>query len=501
MASIWILIKWTIRVAAIAVVALGAWLYFAPPDLIRVATAYSAKIVCSNVFVAGRDANSVLAEDVQAPGHPILKFVRVSVDESAGTVKAGLAGIFGNGLATARQGLGCATVPDGDLGKANAALVVQEATTNIAMLWPQGNAISPSQDPAITAILDDPALQGPGMRAIVVAHNGRIIGERYGTGFDQGTPLLGWSMTKTVTAAVIGRLVLDGKLDVSKSGLFPEWNTDSRAKITIADLMAMTPGLEFNEDYGDVTDVTRMLYLEPDMSAFARDKPLTGEIGKVFNYSSGTTVLLSRIWQDALGGAQEALAYPYQALFGPLGMASAVLEADARGTYTGSSYLYATARDWAKFAQMLADGGMANGKQVLTQEFVTMMREPVAASDEGYGPQYGKGQLWLRGPSGTTPDGQDPDTGFVLPPDAFWMRGHDGQSICIIPSRKLVLSFCAWGDAVKTELQTPGACAAVAGRLAIEFRPSRQGRIGKTAAICFNQDLSGGAFKRSLASA
>lgn len=439
MSAIWKLIKWTVRLAVIAVIGLGLWLWFSPPDLIRVATSYSAKIVCSNVFIAGRDAGAVLADDVQAPGHPILKFVRVSVDESAGLVKAGLAGMFGNGLASARQGLGCATVPDGDLGKAAAKLEVPAVAADSTALWPQGNIVAPSQDPAIAAILDDPALQGPGMRAIVVAQNGRIVGERYGAGFSEKTPLLGWSMTKTVTAAIIGTLVRDGKLDLAKANLFPEWGTDGRAKITVADLMAMTSGLEFNEDYGDVTDVTRMLYLEPDMAAFARDKPLAHGINDKFNYSSGTTVLLSRIWQDALGGAQEALAYPHQALFGPLGMTSAVLEADARGTYTGSSYLYATARDWVKFAQMLADGGVASGRQILTPEFAAMMREPVAVSDEGFGPQYGKGQLWLRGPSGTTPDGQDPDTGFVIPPDAFWMRGHDGQAICIIPSKKLVV--------------------------------------------------------------
>jgi CubicO group peptidase (beta-lactamase class C family) len=440
MAGLWKLIKWTLRLAVLAVVALGAWLYVSPPDLIRVATSYSAKIVCSNVFIAGRDAGQVLAEDVQAPGHPILKFVRVSVDEAAGTVKAGLAGVFGKGLALNRAGIGCATVPDGNVSKATMKLDAPASPpADATALWPAGNMVAPSQDPAIDAILDDPALQGPGMRAIVVAHNGRIVGERYGAGFDAGTPLLGWSMTKTVTAAIIGTLVRDGKMDVARAGLFPEWNTDGRAKITVADLMAMASGLEFNEDYGDVTDVTRMLYLEPDMAAFARDKPLSGEIGKKFNYSSGTTLLLSRIWQDALGGAEAALAFPGQALFGPLGMTSAVLEADARGTFTGSSYLYANARDWAKFAQMLADGGMGNGTQILTPEFVTMMREPVAASDEGFGPQYGKGQLWLRGPSGTTPDGEDPDTGFVLPADAFWMRGHDGQAICIIPSKRLVV--------------------------------------------------------------
>ncbi len=440
------LMKWVLRLFVLAVIGFGAWLYVSPPDLIRVAAGYSAKMVCSNVFIAGREGGQVLADDVQAPGHPILKYVRVSVDEKAGTVSAGLAGVFGKGLAVFRPGLGCASVPDGNVegAKAVALKQVEPDAANVDQPWPMGNQVAASQDPAIAAILDDPAMTGPGMRAVLVVQNGRIVAERYGEGFDDKTPLLGWSMTKTVNTAIIGTLVRDGKLALDKADLFPEWKTGNHAAITVADLMAMTSGLEFNEDYGDVTDVTRMLYLQPDMAAFARDKPLVGLTGKKFNYSSGTTVLLSRIWQDALGGADVALAYPRAAMFDPLNMASATLEADAAGTFTGSSYMYATGRDWARFAQMLLDdgkagGGMANGAQILPPEFVAMMREPVAASDTGFGVQYGKGQVWLKGPSGTTPETQDPDLGFVLPADAYWMLGHDGQSICIIPSKKMIV--------------------------------------------------------------
>ena len=180
------------------------------------------------------------------------------------------------------------------------------------------------------------------MRAVVVVKNGRIVAERYGDGFSAKTPLLGWSMTKTVNAAIIGTLVKDGKMAVTNQGLFGPWKADGRAAISLADMMAMSSGLEFNEDYGDVADVTRMLYLEPDMAGFAESKPLTGDVGKVFSYSSGTAVMLSRLWQDAIGDKDKALAWPRTALFEPLGMQSAVLETDEQGTFVGSSYLYAT---------------------------------------------------------------------------------------------------------------------------------------------------------------
>ena len=427
------IVKWLLGLAVLAIAVLFAWLYVAPPELIRVGSGYSAKIVCSNVFIAGRDPNEVLAVDVQAPGHPLLRLMRVSVDKNRGTVSAGLLGFLGKSLAVARDGLGCASVPDGDVGKARRTTVHAEPSAVSAdAFWPEGERVEPSQDPVIAKLLDDAALTGTGMRAVVVVKNGRVVAERYGAGFSAKTPLLGWSMTKTVNAAIIGTLVKDGKIAITDKGLFAPWKADGRAAISLADMMAMSSGLEFNEDYGDVADVTRMLYLEPDMAGFAESKPLTAEVGKVFSYSSGSAVMLSRLWQEAIGDKAKALMWPRTALFEPLGMHSAVLETDEQGTFVGSSYLYATAHDWARFGQFLLQGGVWSGNQVLPAGFVDWMREPAPASKV-----YGKGQLWIEAPG----DEDSPGAGVAagLPRDTYWMEGHDGQTVTIIPSEQLVV--------------------------------------------------------------
>lgn len=423
------IILWLLTLVLAVVVCGAIWLAVAPPALIRVASAYSAKIVCSNVFIAGRDAEQVLADDVQAPGHWLLKYIRLDVDREAKTVSAGLLGIFGRGTAVARDGLGCTSVPDGAIASlAKVSLPPVQAAP--AGLWPEGEEVNPSQDPKIAAILDDAAMAGPGMRAIVVVQNGRIVGERYGAGFDATTPQLGWSMTKSVNAALIGAAVNAGKMTVDMKGFVEGWNGDGRANITVADLMAMSSGLEFNEDYGDVTDVTSMLFLKPDMAAFASDKPLTGEIGKVFNYSSGTATLLSRVWQNAVG-ADTALTWPREMLFEPLGMRSAVLEVDEEGTFVGSSYMYATPRDWARFGQFMLNGGTWNGAQILPPGFVAWMTEDAPASNG----LYARGQIWAVGP------GDDPafEASSGVPVDAYWFLGHDGQSVAVVPSSQLVV--------------------------------------------------------------
>jgi len=115
-------------------------------------------------------------------------------------------------------------------------------------------------------------------------------------------------------------------------------------------------------------------------------------------------------------------------LFKPLGMTSAVLESDPSGTFLGEGFLYANARDWARFGEFLRLNGEWNGEQLLPIGFVDYMRSPVPASDEGRGPVYGRGGVWLA-------LGQ----GFNLPADTFMLQGHLRQVITIIPSRKLVI--------------------------------------------------------------
>ena len=435
MVGVWKVVRWCLLALTLLCGALALWLWLAPPAMLRVAEGYAAKIVCSGVFVAGRDAAEVLRIDVQAPGHPLLTFVTVSVDRDARVVRAGLLGFAGRGLAVARDGTGCASVSDGDLvAAATHRSERPQLPPATPAPWPQGELVG-DFGPGVQAVLRDPALTGPGMRAVLVLRDGRIAGEMYADGFSARTPLAGWSMTKTVTAALIGTLMREGRLGFDDTRLFAQWGMDTRAGISLGHLMAMSSGLAFNEAYGNVSDVTRMLYLEPDMAHFAASQPQVHAAGTKFSYASGTTVLLSRLWQSALGDPAQSLAYPQAALFEPLGMRTAVMEADARGTFVGSSYMHASARDWARFAQLLLDDGVWAGRRLLPAGFVSTLRLPAPAA----GGRYGSGQVWLRGPRGALAPDQDADSGITLPADTFWMLGHDGQSIAVVPSRNLAV--------------------------------------------------------------
>ncbi|CDZ47471.1 serine hydrolase domain-containing protein [Neorhizobium galegae] len=409
-------------VIVVGLLGLGIWLYTSPPELLRVGSGYSAKMVCSNVFLAGRDSSEVLAVDVQAPGHPLLRLMRVSVDRTEKRVHAALLGIFAGNDAVYREGLGCTVVPDGAPAAAVGVPVPAVTPVDSSTPWPEG--VKVESDPSVARLLSDAGLAGPGLRAVVVVKRGRIVGETYSTGFSKDTLLLGWSMTKTVNAAILGTLIRDGKLSLDDRGLFPQWQGNQRGDIRIADLAAMESGLAFNENYGAVADVTRMLYLEPDTANFGADQPLEADPGTRFGYSSGTAVMLSKIWMDRIGDRAAALSYPRNALFGPLGMESAVMETDAAGTFVGSSYMYATARDWARIGLLLARDGVWNGNRILPQGFVSLMHQANATSNG----RYSKMQTWLPGKN-------NPD----IPADAFFLQGHDGQTITVIPSLDLVV--------------------------------------------------------------
>lgn len=418
-------------IVALLVIVAGAavWLAVAPPALLRVGDGYAAKIVCSNVFIAGRDADTVLAEDVQAPGNPALKLIRVSVDREGGVVTARILGLFAPNYAVYRGALGCVSAPDGDLREARSSAMLEDSPVAASNApWPDGNNVDTDAGAPLSAALKNGELAGPGMRAIVVVKDGRIVGEAYGDGFKTTTPLIGWSMTKTVNAAIIGRLMLAGRMSFDDHDLLPQWRGDARAAITLSDLLSMESGLAFNEDYGSVTDVTRMLYLTPDMASLAAAARLAYQPGTHFSYSTGTALILSRIWMDRVPNTNAVVDYPRDALFSPLGMTSAVLETDEKGTFVGGSYLYATARDWARFGQFLLQDGVWNGQRLLPEGFVGAMRTPSAASKGG----YGQVQAWLTGPGGS-------NAAFDLPSDTFWIVGHDGQTIAIVPSANLVL--------------------------------------------------------------
>ena len=422
------ILKWLgLLVVAALVLAVG-WLYFLPPELLRVGTAYAAKIVCSNAFIASRDPAEVLAEDVQAPGHPLLKYVSVARQDDQVTAK--VFGFVAEQTALGRKGLGCAVVADGDIEAARKVALAEVPSTDLSDLeWPLGDQVSrPTSDP-VKSVLADDTLAGPGMRAVVVVKDGRIIAERYGEGFDADTPLMGWSMTKTVTAALVASRVAEGKLAYDQDKLFAGW-TDDRAKIKVSDLLSMQSGLNLEESYGDVNDVTRMLFLEPDQAKFVEGKPLEAPPGTKFEYTTGSAVLLTRLWMNTFTDQQEALAYPRKALFGPIGMMSAVMEADEAGTFSGGSLMYATARDWGRFGLLLVNKGDWNGQQVLPAEFSDRVATATPVSDGVY-----TGGLAWKLASG---DRKGEPTANI-PADTYWAVGHDGQFMAMVPSENLVV--------------------------------------------------------------
>jgi CubicO group peptidase (beta-lactamase class C family) len=423
----WVLksFKFIVALLLLGILGLSGWLAFVRPELLPLVSAYAAKTVCSNVFIARRDAEEVIRTDVQFAERGVTKFMKINVNTSNRRVDAALFGLLAKRYAAYAEGRGCTLVSKEEIPDHTAAPPLRPPTAPDA-LWPTGETAQLSDDRRLRTELNDPILQGPGMRAIVVVHDGRIIGETYGEGFNASTPLLGWSMTKAVNAALVGMAIKDGKLSLDQKSLFPQWAGDARGEISIADLMAMSSGLEFNEDQGFFTDVARMEFLERDAAAFARDLALVAAPGTQFHYGSGSSVLLARIWQNAVGMA--ARNFPRERLFNPLGMTSAVFESDPSGTFLGEGFLYANAHDWARFGEFLRLGGVWNGQSLLQRGFVDYMRSPAPTSDEGHGPVYGRGQLWLA-------RGQ----GFDLPADTFMLEGHLRQVIAVIPSRKLVI--------------------------------------------------------------
>lgn len=402
---------------------------FSTRTLMRIGTGYSAKTVCSGIFVSGRELGDIVANDVVAPGHPLLHLARPTVNTSSKEVSVTIAGApWTRQRAIFRQGLGCTLLPDNQTPRT----VGTKPWAQQNNPGPQVESLTPSSQSFFTASAEvttslRDATTIPGTRAIVVMHKGEIVAEYYAAGFDAEMPLLGWSLAKTVTALLAGILVDESVVSLSDAALFDEWSSDQRKDIQLKHLLHMESGLAFQETYGDISDVNRMLFLEPDMAGFTRQMDLGHAPGTHFEYTSGTTNLIINYLRQQLNDDERWAEFPQRALFDPLGLTSAVFETDAAGNFAGGSYLYATARDWATVGQLMLQRGHWNGRQLVSAEWIDFMTTPTALSGDEFG-----AHVWLRG--------QDGDQGFNLPKDTFWLLGHDGQSVAVIPSRELVVT-------------------------------------------------------------
>ena len=407
-----------IALALLLAALLGGCLYL--NSLMPIITGYAAKNLASAVFVSGREPADVEALDLH---FSFIKFTRNRVDYENRTVTSRF--LWSKSTALYRDGYGV-TLLRGRKAmerlKAQAFPLPPEAS-DPEPLAPGDSAVAARLEPVAKALVDDHAYNGTPF-AFIVLHDGAIVAERYRQGITADTRLLSWSMGKSFTNALVGLMAGDGLVDIHAPMDIPEWQGDGRAAITLNDLMQMQSGLEWNENYGNRSDVNLMLHREEDMGLFALSKPLMAKPGTHWYYSSGSTNIVMRYLRGKFASDAEFLAYLRSRLFEPLGIRNACFEPDMSGTPVGSSYLYVTARDYARFGQLYLDDGLAGPARILPEGWVDYTRTPASASQGGYGAFF-----WLNR-NRTCPD---------APEDMFSCQGHDGQEIYIIPSKNLVV--------------------------------------------------------------
>jgi CubicO group peptidase (beta-lactamase class C family) len=420
----------------------GACIYL--NSLLPIITGYAAKNLCSDVFISGRNAEEVESVDLN---FSFIKYTknRVNYDEKSVTSSF----LWGRSKAIFREGFGATLlneVPEEVLRKVVYPVDTDPGYIQDTTEWPLGNIIPDT----VTTGIDRAALAGITKRliydnayngnafAFMVVHKGIPVAEAYKPLFDRNTRFISWSMAKSFTNALTGLLVKEGKMVISQPADVDEWKGDERSTITLNDLLQMQSGLEWNEDYGSRSDVNLMLFNEGDMSKYAIAKPLDYHVGTHWYYSSGTANIVCCLIRKEFESDSSLYAFAQDQFFEKIGITDAVFETDPSGDFVGSSYLYATARDYARFGLLYLNDGVFNGERILPEGWVNYTRTPASDSKGGYGALF-----WLnRG-------GEYPSA----PPDMYSCEGHDGQMIFIIPSGELIVVILGYSPKPDNEME------------------------------------------------
>ncbi|TDE46739.1 class C beta-lactamase-related serine hydrolase [Flavobacterium rhamnosiphilum] len=400
---------------------------------------FSAKSIASGHFIDNR------SQEMIEKGDNDIDMIDLAKNKIEAIGKFAAASVYGlkERKAIYREGLGATLIND-DFDITKPYLVPKRTKLNNNLPFPYGN-IEPKDtvfsnidyvklNAAVANafdIKDDSSLKGEQAkqikkrtRSLLVIYKDKIIAEKYDTGFDKNSKLLGWSMTKSITATMFGILEKQRKFDIDDSAPIPEWANDKRKLITTSDLLHMNSGLQWVEDYNTISDATKMLFQAEDMTRVQLEKPAEYKPNMRWNYSSGTTNLLSGILRKQFKTHQEYLDFWYSALIDKIGMNSMVIETDMAGNYVGSSYGWATTRDWSKFGLLYLHKGNWNGEQIFNENWAKYVATPTNRSEGRYG-----GHFWLNA------GGHFPD----VPRDMYYCSGFQGQMVAIIPSLDLVI--------------------------------------------------------------
>lgn len=388
-------------------------------SLMPIITGYAAKNLASAVFVSGRDAKEVEALDLK---FSFIRFNRNKVDYENKTVTSRF--LWGKSTAVYRDGFGVTLLRGATVDELRQQAYPFPAETAPSKPIALGDSATRARlEPIAKALVDDRTYNGHPF-AFMALHKGKVVAERYDKGISPETKLLSWSMAKSFTSALTGVMAGDGLVDINAPVDIAEWQNDGRKNITLNNLLQMQSGLEWDEDYGARSDVNLMLHREQDMGLYALSKPLAYEPGTHWYYSSGTTNIVMRYLRSRFSSDEVFLDYIRTRLFAPLGIRNAVFEQDMSGTPVGSSYIYVTAADYARFGQMYLDDGCVDSLRVLPQGWAEYTATPASDSKGRYGAFF-----WLN-------QGKDlPD----VPQDMFYCNGHDGQRVFIVPSKELVV--------------------------------------------------------------
>jgi CubicO group peptidase (beta-lactamase class C family) len=407
---------------------------------IPIISGYGAKNLCSCVFVAGREESSV--RDNELNTSPLLSAGTFEVNYQDSSVTGNVLGLSQK-KAIYRKELGCTLITEISENEVRDQKVNLRPLTSSSdsIPWPYGKIVKDTllQDVdynklnvAMNAAFDEyiPNVK-INTRGVVVVYKGQLIGEKYASSFTKDTPQMGWSMTKSVTATLLSMLAKDGKMVLDATAPVELWKDDERNQITTDQLLRMSSGLDWEEVYSGPSSAVSMLYNKADMGAYAADRPLEFQPDEKWYYSSGTSNILSKIIRKTVG-EEEYLNYVRDRLFSPLGMTSAVIEPDASGTYVGSSYMYATPRDWAKFGLLYLNDGVWNGKRLLPEGWTKYVATVTDKAPKG---EYGA-HFWLN----STEKSEEcfcyyPDA----PKDLYSANGFEGQRVFIIPSKDMVI--------------------------------------------------------------
>jgi CubicO group peptidase (beta-lactamase class C family) len=436
MKKLFAIISTLFLISALAVYLFPKYLGFSVFNLghaIQVSTSLSAKLACSAKYIS-KFSDEQIVKDISSYS-PVANIVSLTYASNPKRVEASLFGLSPV-VAVYNERTGC-TLRFEDEKPLHTEGIGMLSALSSDDEWPlgeQASSIDSQLQSFLSNLLNEDNAQGYNTRAMLVIKDGVIAAEAYGDGIAKDTPLLGWSMGKSLTAMMLGRLEYLGEIDKNESDLFKQWQHDARSNITILQLMQMSSGLMFDETYAPGSDATHMLFTAPRAAQVALKSELAHASGSHFSYSSGTTNLLSELIHRHFGSSLvKTTQFLHQDLFKPASISTAIFEPDAAGVLVGSSYIYASGRDWARLGLIMLNDGEINGEQLISPAWVSAARSPnVSDNERAYGYQF-----WLN-------QGDQHFRWRDLPKDAYAMMGNRHQSVMIIPSLDLVLVRLGW---------------------------------------------------------